>query len=654
MLKFIKKHTNLFCLILLLTAVFVINPIQTNAAGPSGMELNNGKIEWQATSSNANSYYWKFYIDHWRFTIYKTVNGSLSSKTVEVHTNNPGYAQVDGGSWWEGSRKYTIHHYSVSIDALEKLSGWNLKEGDVTYVANAAIGFRFLKTDGTWLSQREYIDSTWGWQSPDNGIYITEDSFYAQCRAHWMGSGSPQTKYTGYYNKNVQNNYFYITVTGDTGIASTSGSGWYERGTSMTAKGTAKHGFSYNGDITVNNIQSHQTVTLTTTPWQHTVAYDPAGGSPTPASFTKLYGTAATITNTKPSKPGYTFVNWKSNVTGTVYNPGDSYTHSQNGGTDTLVAQYVENTATFIFDANGGSGAMPSITKKWSETLTLPVNGFTNSDGITFVGWDTNAGSTSATYQPGDNVAVSDIVTAMGKQYESTAEITIYALWDALPRISAEDRYFDLTQAQDGLITEDELFALASAEDTEDGPIPKGTGFYIDNLNLNKYRNLTADNVNPIISFEETYVAVDSVGNTATKTIQVHIVNTSAQPSDNSSAYNYVRFISLKYIDYPPEDGGLMTDSFWRIPANNSYLRQVLSIQRVNPEIRTISFLGMTYAKEVPGTGNWNAPIKQEWHFSQEDIKEVKEYVNTHGLGNSREPDALQNFLSLFADCRIQ
>lgn len=97
-----------------------------------------------------------------------------------------------------------------------------------------------------------------------------------------------------------------------------------------------------------------------------------------------------------------------------------------------------------------------------------------------------------------------------------------------------------------------------------------------------------------------------------------------------------------------------MADSFWRIPENYNYLKSVLSIKRVNPEVRTISFLGLTYSKEVPGTGEWNAPIKQEWHFSQEDIKEVKEYVNEHGLGNSKEPDALTAFLEIFKHCRIQ
>lgn len=34
--------------------------------------------------------------------------------------------------------------------------------------------------------------------------------------------------------------------------------------------------------------------------------------------------------------------------------------------------------------------------------------------------------------------------------------------------------------------------------------------------------------------------------------------------------------------------------------------------------------------------------------FSKETIKQMKQYVETHGIGNSKEPDALRNFYNLF------
>lgn len=627
-----KKKIWLFSILFVFAALLFLKPTEIKAAGPSRMELTTkGTIEWTSHSQISNFDNWRFYTKYWNFKVVKTYNGTTQTKTVSAYPNT--HYSIQETIWWEGNIRKTDYLYSISVTTLENLTGWNLRQGDIKFYADAAIGFEHPK-------------------KTDNGTYDTQEEFYKRCKHY--GMTNPEEKYKGYFGKEVDTKgIFYITGVGDAGFSSVSGSGWYKQGAKATITGVTKHGYDSNGNKTIT-VTKNETVYLTSTPWSHRVEYDAVGGSPTPDPFTKTYGQTAFVDSTPPVKPGYTFTNWKSKVTGITYKPGDIYAHTQKGGTDVLVAQYVENSYTFVYDPNGGSGSMPSVTKKWNETLTLSANGFTHAGNVSFIGWDTDSGKVVASYKPGDAIRVSDIVTAVGKQYEPNAHITIYALWDALPRITAKDRYFDLVHAQEGKITEEELFSLASAEDTEDGTIPKGANFYIKDLDLAKYKNLTAESVNPSISFEETYVAIDSAGNRAEKTITVTVVNTDAQPSDNSSAYNYVRFISLKYLDYPPEDGGLMGDSFWREPTNYQYLKDVLSIKRVNPEIRTISFLGFTHEKEVPGTGEWNAPIMQEWHFSQDDIKEVKTYVSEHGIGNSKEPDALENFLELFKECRIK
>ena len=37
-----------------------------------------------------------------------------------------------------------------------------------------------------------------------------------------------------------------------------------------------------------------------------------------------------------------------------------------------------------------------------------------------------------------------------------------------------------------------------------------------------------------------------------------------------------------------------------------------------------------------------------EFEYSPEDIDAMQEYIEVHGIGNSKEPDALQNFYDLF------
>lgn len=77
------------------------------------------------------------------------------------------------------------------------------------------------------------------------------------------------------------------------------------------------------------------------TPITYTVTYNANGGSGAPGNQTKTYGVALTLSSTKPTRTGYTFVKWntKSDGTGTNYNSGAKYTGNANL---TLYAQWKE------------------------------------------------------------------------------------------------------------------------------------------------------------------------------------------------------------------------------------------------------------------------------------------------------------------------
>lgn len=100
----------------------------------------------------------------------------------------------------------------------------------------------------------------------------------------------------------------------------------------------------------------------------HTVAYDANGGTygkdatgndiPGPEDMTKYYGTSIVVSSNTPTRIGYNFTQWKSDTTGTSYNPGTGYAYSQRGGTDTLKAQWKPITYTIHFDRNTPPGAV--------------------------------------------------------------------------------------------------------------------------------------------------------------------------------------------------------------------------------------------------------------------------------------------------------
>ena len=146
----------------------------------------------------------------------------------------------------------------------------------------------------------------------------------------------------------------------------------------------------------------------------YNVTYNANGGSGAPGTQKKYYGKTLTLSSTKPTRAGYTFVRWNTSTsnTGTAYSPGGTYTGN---AALTLYAIWKANTYTVTFNANGGSGAPSAQTKTYGVNLTLSSTRPTRT-GYTFLRWSTNSGGTGTTYNPGGT-------------YSANAAVTLYAIW---------------------------------------------------------------------------------------------------------------------------------------------------------------------------------------------------------------------------------
>ena len=146
----------------------------------------------------------------------------------------------------------------------------------------------------------------------------------------------------------------------------------------------------------------------------YTVSYDANGGTGAPAAQSKTHGTALTLSSTKPTRTGYTFLGWAASKTATSaqYQPGGSYTAN---AAVTLYAVWKTNDYTVSYDANGGTGAPAAQTKTHGTALTLSSTKPTRT-GYTFLGWAASKTATSVQYQPGGS-------------YTANAAVTLYAVW---------------------------------------------------------------------------------------------------------------------------------------------------------------------------------------------------------------------------------
>lgn len=163
--------------------------------------------------------------------------------------------------------------------------------------------------------------------------------------------------------------------------------------------------WKYNGNLTVY---------AQWTAYTYTVSYNANGGSGAPANQTKTYGASLTLSQTKPTRTGYTFAGWntKKDGSGTSYSAGGVY---KTNAAVTLYAQWEIITYAVTFDANGGSGEPDPQTKIYGKTLTLSTT-IPVLKGYKFVSWNTMSDGSGKTY-------------LSGADYTANAVVTLYAIW---------------------------------------------------------------------------------------------------------------------------------------------------------------------------------------------------------------------------------
>lgn len=250
-------------------------------------------------------------------------------------------------------------------------------------------------------------------------------------------------------------------------------------------------------------------------------------------------------------------------------------------------------------------------------------------DGYTFIGWEDSLGN---------EFPIEDKPVNGDWEVNYKESVVLEQIWDKAPNIFAYDRYFTLEDAQNGVITLDNLFSEILAEDDEDGIITKDNGLTIIGYDASEFLGLTSDaSISLIIK------AVDSVGNEVTKIIFVHVVDTVAE---TSAVMKEPRFIEWRYL-YTNEDnkdkdndgfldglgdeknfGGLRSNSLWKTEES---LRNALE-----------------YA--LKDRSEKAASDDMTLYFTQSDIKEAKEYLEdtTKGFADYTSESGRENFMDRF------
>ena len=552
----------------------------------------------------------------------KVTSDYVNDKTYAYERSMPAYNMTLTLTGVLDEAVYTVHHWKQKTTGIASTHDDKNYELAETETKKAQIGSRI---------------------TPAVKTYTGFDSPKTQTKAV-TADGKMVIDY--YYERHLYN----VTLNAGTGIEKTTGGGLYRYGQSVTIDAAVKEGYHWlnwtgnytggsGGDQTVDTKKftftmpaGNVTMTANAEANRYTIHFDPNGGAGHIDDIETTYDTEVTLPDVWNADGTAAYVKYTldgQNVTDGVisgaipkammagYEEEDA--ESEETGIEDTETKDDENSDIEDEDTgkDGNDAELDEIEEdKKAEAPKKKVYA------SIFMGWALEDGKDTfiPKWKAGD--IVQNLVA------EDGGEITLYAVWDDCPWIQAQDLYYTLEQAQSGFITEEEILRHATATDREDGsPILPGTNpapsdpevftsFTIPDYQAGEFTNLQHD-----FATSENLTVVDHTGNTYVKQIMVYVVDTTPVVEKPEGK---TRFISEKYFKLDHEHGGLEENSIWM----------------TNPEYHAALQRAFDNLK--------NDTPEDEFLIPHETILEMKQYIQDHGIGNSKEPDALTEFYNRF------
>ena len=552
----------------------------------------------------------------------KVTSDYVNDKTYAYERSMPAYNMILTLTGVLDEAVYTVHHWKQKTTGIASTHDDKNYELAETETKKAQIGSKV---------------------TPAVKTYTGFDSPKTQTKAV-TADGKMVIDY--YYERHLYN----VTLNAGTGIEKTIGAGPYRYGQSVTIDANVKEGYHWlnwtgnytggsGGDQTVDTKKftftmpaGDVTMTANAEANRYTIHFDPNGGAGHIDDIETTYDTDVTLPDVWNADGTAAYVKYTldgQNVTDGVisgaipkammagYEEEDA--ESEETGIEDTETKDDENSDIEDEDTgkDGNDAELDEIEEdKKAEAPKKKVYA------SIFMGWALEDGKDTfiPKWKAGD--IVQNLVA------EDGGEITLYAVWDDCPWIQAQDLYYTLEQAQSGFITEEEILSHATATDREDGsPILPGTNpapsdpevftsFTIPDYQAGEFTNLQHD-----FATSENLTVVDHTGNTYVKQIMVYVVDTTPVVEKPEGK---TRFISEKYFKLDHEHGGLEENSIWM----------------TNPEYHAALQRAFDNLK--------NDTPEDEFLIPHETILEMKQYIQDHGIGNSKEPDALTEFYNRF------
>jgi uncharacterized repeat protein (TIGR02543 family) len=353
---------------------------------------------------------------------------SATAPTRSGYTFNGWNTVANGsGTAYAASASFTMPGSNTTLYAQ-----WLLNNSAVTYNANGGSGApsganynygQSVTVSSTTPTRAGYTFTGWNTRCDGTGTsYAAADAFTmgatsVELCAQWSAV-TYQLVYDGNGGTGVPNSSakaFNSTVTTTSTVPTRVGYTFISWNTSANGTGSTRAAAS-TFTMPASNVTLYAIWSLNA----YTLYYNMNGGvgsiSPQPAR----YGNSVTVSNTAPTRTGFTFAGWNTDAlgTGTNYNGGSSLTMPASNVT--LYAKWTAVDYSVIYNANGGPVAPANQTQLHAgNTVTLSASTPTYTN-FRFNGWNTRADGTGTTYLESGSLTM------------PASNVTLYAVWVAV------------------------------------------------------------------------------------------------------------------------------------------------------------------------------------------------------------------------------
>ena len=602
-----------------------------------------------------------------------TIYAHWKANVLRVNYYPNGATKVDSSAAMDGSGVSTI-----TPDAQYRYDDFNYDATMPSYGLWDAR--RFIRTGYT-STNKYHANSVTGTILLDagNNVYVkTQDLASAVGKLSELEKGNVTISIYADWKANT----YTVKYNGNnnTGGSTASSSHTYDTAKELTANGFTKTGYtfkswntkadgtgtSYGDKASVKNLTAtaggNVTLYAQWTANKYTVAFDANGGTGTMATQELTYDKAENLSANSFKRAGYKFNGWntKADGTGTSYADKASVKNLTASGTVTLYAKWYSaapvleaKDATYYEGQEITKATLLKNVTKASDAEDGDMTGKVIITKIEYAAGKLVDGKSQAAYTkswtdgmpdsekldtwflqlPKEKAPVTHKITYQvtdlsGKTTTKTSTITVK--YNEFPVMKAEDRYFTLEDAKAGKITQDVLLkdAITSdklkATDAEDGTISN-------RITIVDYKDTDFKNVNGNTVVWVTFKVKDSMGKETIQEIKVNVIDSGSDywRDDDEAVRKQVRFITQKYYDKNKDADfhGMTTEE---IEASSD-----------NGGLNVMSKWYQNAAYKALLTGSFAKDAGTDYKISAEKAKELKQKIESNGIGNSKSSNAL-------------